>query len=201
MFPLLNTINVCRQRKRVRDKALAERLCCIDKRGRGRPFVIDRRDQCPPVVHWEAHGEVLHKWMGVVSQLPGHWLVLGLVPLIPIKAGDSKSVLSFYLWFFFSHSWYVSCFFKPLHLFSSFLPLWVVAVVGFHEVRTLWSAWRSPHQQEVVEFSCRNPTVVPKWYCCSFPPVWNRGQMHLRLLSFRWDMFSICLCTCVVVIL
>lgn len=67
-----------------------------------------------------------------------------------------------------------SMYFKPLHLFSSFLPLWFVAFVGFHWVRTAWSAWRPLDQQGAVEFSFQAPTVVPKLYCSSFPPVWTK---------------------------
>lgn len=64
--------------------------------GRKRPSVIGRTDPCPPEEHWEVPGVVHHKWMGVASQLPGHWLVLG-VPLKPMKPRANR---------FFNYSFY-----------------------------------------------------------------------------------------------
>lgn len=104
-FPLVNTINVCRQTETRRLSVLqwTRDLLVLLKGGRKRPSVIGRRDLCPPAVRWGAPGVVLHKWKGVASQLPGHWLVVGIAPLTPVQAKEQISafVLDLLYWFFF----------------------------------------------------------------------------------------------------
>lgn len=164
-------MNVCRQTETGRLLVLqwTRDLLVLIERENERPSVIGRRDRCPPAVHWGAPGVVLHKWKGGASRLPGHWLVLGIAPLTPVQAKEqiSASILALLYWSFFPDSWYLSCCFKPLHLSSFFVPLWFVAAVRFHSMRTVWNAWRPLNQRGAVEFPSR-PTIVTKMSCCCF---------------------------------
>lgn len=98
-------MNVCRQTETGRLLVLqwTRDLLVLIERESERPSVIDRRDRCPPAVHWGAPGVVLHKWKGGASRLPGHWLVLGIAPLTPVQAKEqiSASILALLYWFFF----------------------------------------------------------------------------------------------------